>query len=512
MLGVSGAIFDSGDITGSVVISSAPLIGVSGLIFTGGKMTGSFAPKGIGSVVIKSAPLIGVSGAIFDSGDITGSVVISSSTKIGVSGIVDVASMPDINVTEDSVAEIGTEHLGSGAVVGGVSNGSMFPFIMALGSFALTAGSITSIPTTTVAATDLDIRDLSSASDSVEITGTSEIGSVVISSAPLIGISGGIFIDGKMTGSMAMKGIGSMVISSSNLIGISGGIFVGGKIVGSFAPKGIGSVVIKGAPVLGVSGAIFDSGDITGSVVISSSTLIGISGGKLDNLGVTSMPTVTVTASNLDIRDLSSAQDSVEITGTSEIGSVVISSASLIGVSGGIFDSGNITGSVVISSAPLIGVSGVKLNKLIGSVTIGRVAEVSGGIFTGGNLTGSIAIQNEITMQDTGSPCFKTSYLIASGAWSQTWTIGGAGSKLEIHGWHISTDLPGQVRVLISGIANNAYNSGLIANYFINFASGGVVEKTFVSPIIPAGAGSAIGFGTSSAGSTNFTIYGREVK
>ena len=182
------------------------------------------------------------------------------------------------------------------------------------------------------------------------------------------------------------------------------------------------------------------------------------------------------------------------------IGSVSIHSSNLIGVSGDIFTNGDMTGSmamqgigsVIISSSSLVGVSGL--------------------IFTGGDLTGSIAIQNETTMQDVGSPCFKTSYLIASGAWSQTWTIGGAGSKLEIHGWHISTDLPGQVRILISGIANNAYNSGLIANYFLNFASGGAIEKTFSTPIIPAGAGSAIGFGTSSAGSTNFTIYGREVK
>lgn len=49
-----------------------------------------------------------------------------------------------------------------------------------------------------------------------------DLGSVVISSAPLIGVSGLIFTDGKMTGSMAMKGIGSVVISSSTKLGVSG--------------------------------------------------------------------------------------------------------------------------------------------------------------------------------------------------------------------------------------------------------------------------------------------------
>ncbi len=354
--------------TGS--ITSMPSISVA----TGSQVwvqnpVGISGTREIGSVVIKSAPLIGVSGAIFDSGDITGSMVISSSTRLGVSG--------NINVNNP-----------------------------------------------------------------VGISGTSDIGSVVISSAPLLGVSGLIFTDGNLTGSMAMKGTGSMVIASS--------VRLGGSIVN--LPGDLGSVVIASAPLLGVSGLIFTDGKMTGSMAMKG------------------------------------------------IGSMRIASSTLLGVSGLIFTDGNLTGSVslqgvgsvIIKSAPLIGVSGL--------------------IFTGGNLTGSVAIQNEITMQDVGSPCFKTSYLIASGAWSQTWSIGGAGSKLEIHGWHISTNLPGQVRVLISGVSNNAYDSGLIANYFVNFASGGVVEKTFATPIIPAGAGSAIGFGTSSAGSTNFTIFGREVK
>ena len=53
---------------------------------------------------------------------------------------------------------------------------------------------------------------------------------------------------------------------------------------------------------------------------------------------------------------------------------------------------------------------------------------------------------------------------------------------------------------------------GKIAEYHLNYASGATIEKTFCTPIIPAGPGSAIGFGATVAGSTCVTIYGREVK
>ena len=51
-----------------------------------------------------------------------------------------------------------------------------------------------------------------------------------------------------------------------------------------------------------------------------------------------------------------------------------------------------------------------------------------------------------------------------------------------------------------------------IANYNLNYASGAVIEKTFVTPIIPGLADIHTGFGTTVAGSTLVTIYGREIK
>lgn len=104
------------------------------------------------------------------------------------------------------------------------------------------------------------------------------LGSVAIASSSLVGVSGLIFTDGNMTGSMATKGIGSVIVQSSNLIGVSGAIFDSGDITGS--------VVISSSPLLGVSGLIFTDGKMTGSmamkgigsVIIHSSTRVGVSG------------------------------------------------------------------------------------------------------------------------------------------------------------------------------------------------------------------------------------------
>lgn len=93
------------------------------------------------------------------------------------------------------------------------------------------------------------------------------LGSVAIASSALVGVSGLIFTDGKMTGSMAMQGIGSMVISSSNLIGVSGLIFTDGKMTGSMAMQGIGSMVIASSTRLGVSGIVEIAGTVTTTAV-----------------------------------------------------------------------------------------------------------------------------------------------------------------------------------------------------------------------------------------------------
>ena len=428
------------------------------------------------------------------------------------------------------------------------------------------AGSISSVPTTTVTATNLDIRDLSSLSDSVEIKGTGEIGSVVISSAPVLGVSG-LKLD-NLAGSFGVTSLpgdlGSVVISSANRVGISGIVEVSSipAITQSTSPwvtSGtatiagsayvIGSIVISSANKIGVSGIVEVSNDVnlgtawtnTGSVVISGTSIptwrgvgsvtgnVGVSGVKLDNLagsmGVTALPGILgsvyiksgiVGVSGDYFQDMigSVRSQSVQITspwvtsGTSTVAGSVYTTGS-INIATNLSSIGSWTGYTgSIWSMPTTTVTATNLDirdltKATDNVATSGTATVAGSVYT----TGSINIVNEIIMQNVGSPCFKFSYLTASGTYSDTWKIGGAGSKLEIHGWHISSDNPGYVRIVVSGAT-----PGKIAEYHLNYASGATVEKTFCTPIIPAGAGSAIGFGATVAGSTCVTIYGREVK
>jgi len=185
----------------------------------------------IGSVVIKSAPVLGISGAKLDdlkvTNQVAGSIVYLppiTATNLDIR---------DLTVTSDSIVTL----LGSTSVYNRIAGSVVnMPAVdinnpATIGSWTGYTGSIWSMPTTTVASTNLDIRDLVAVTDSVTtgsniwiqnpvgISGTNVIGSVVIKSAPLIGVSGLIFINGNMTGSMAMKGIGSVIISSSTRLG-----------------------------------------------------------------------------------------------------------------------------------------------------------------------------------------------------------------------------------------------------------------------------------------------------
>ena len=104
-----------------------------------------------------------------------------------------------------------------------------------------------------------------------------------------------------------------------------------------------------------------------------------------------------------------------------------------------------------------------------------------------------------------GSPAWKTATATASGTYTQVWEVG-AGSRIEIHGWKVSTNAPGYVSLVLSGTSKT-----LIADYYLEYASGAVVEKSFNTPFIPGEDNIHIGFGTHIAGSTSITIYGREV-
>ena len=113
------------------------------------------------------------------------------------------------------------------------------------------------------------------------------------------------------------------------------GVYPSGLFAGSFALTNVGSVSIHSSNRIGVSGIV----------------------------EVSSMPSVVVTATDLDIRNLTKTSDNVATSGTATVagsvyatGSMVISSASLLGVSGLIFTGGDIVGSVnIATSLPSIG-------------------------------------------------------------------------------------------------------------------------------------------------------------
>ena len=125
-------------------------------------------------------------------------------------------------------------------------------------------------------------------------------------------------------------------------------------------------------------------------------------------------------------------------------------------------------------------------------VIMGSVAVTTGTLVTSGDVI------------SLGSPSFKTVSVGGSDAYTQVWTLANTGSRLEVHGWNISTNSPGLVQLFVSG-----GTPVLIKNYYLNFASGATIEKTFVSPIIPGGAGLGFGVGTTCAGSTDVCVFGR---
>ena len=211
------------------------------------------------------------------------------------------------------------------------------------------------------------------------------------------------------------------------------------------------------------------------NTTFAGSIMIGSVSASVDSIYVQSGDNINITG-----------MPRIGISGTDDIGSVVISSAPLIGVSGGIFDSGDITGSIVISSATKLGVSGI--------------VEVSN------RVAGSIVNMPSLEISDMGSPCFREGTAIASGTYTGVW-VAGAGSRIEVHGWHVSSNLPGIVNII-----GSAEPVDLISSYFLNYASGAVIEKTFCTPFIPRAADIPLGFQTTSAGSTAVTIYGKEVK
>lgn len=368
-----------------------------------------------------------------------------------------------------------SETIGDGR--GNQASGAQYIAGVTQDNFLMVAGSISSMPPVSTSLTGS--IEVFSSTGSVNVYGNlsttagSEVyikaGSVQTYNPIGIGsiwFGGGI---GSVTITNSLPSIGSyttqMVSGLASSIGISGAVNQGTNpwiVLGSFAQTNIGSVTITNSlPAIG---------SYTTQMVSGLASSIGISGAVNQGTNPWVISGIVNLGSNWG--------------GTGSvltIGSVSIANPSIIG------------------SVQTQGVSGTAFN----TVWLGTGSVLLSGT---GVIAGSISVMNGLNLADAGSPSFKISTATASGTYTEVWAIGRPGSRLEVHGYHISTNAPGIVRLANSGTAPLIW-----ATHYLNFQSGATIEKTFVMPIIPHVAGSPICFQTTSAGSTSVTIYGREV-
>jgi len=464
---------------------------------------------------------------------------ITSMPTIVIGSIVD---MPDITVNSPQT-------LGSWT---GMNNGSSF-ILSSPGSIVVT-GSTYVTGSINISTTLLPISGNVLVSGNVNVTQTTN---------PWI-VSGNVLVSGTVF-SIPISGTSySNVVSMPAVVGVSGTLFqnilgsvyVSNQIsvnAGSESWIKAGSVIILGSVnTYGAAASLTGSLEVfssTGSVNVygSLSTSAGseqwIKGGSIQTynpIGIGSMLLVS-SAGSVGVYLLSGTQYTTPTSGTSWVniasGTHYINAIQQSGTN--YVNIVNSLGSIFI--VPKSGTSYVNTTQTTspwvtsGTATIAGSAYVTGSIQIATSLPsigsftamalGSVAITNIGSViqstspwiiagsvnivnssQEVGSPCFKQAGTNASGTYTQVWTIGGTGSRLEVHGWHISTNNPGIVTIV-----GSATTPILISNNFLNYASGALIEKTFSNPIVPQGANVHLGFQTTVAGSTCVTIYGREI-
>jgi len=327
--------------------------------------------------------------------------------------------------------------------------------------------SIGSYTTQTITATDLDIRNLSQLSDDVTVWQAGlDAPWVVTGSVQPYSQLGSVEIWQKTPADLVVSVDSPAAIGSYTTQTVDGTITVTG---------------IETAGSLALQDVSIDTPEAVGSLAVQ--TVDG-------TVGVTNIATAgSLATQNVDgtisVDNFNDLGSSVVVKNFSDLGSTVV------------IDSPETIGSLAVQTVDgTITVTGIST---AGSLAVQKVA---GSVYS----TGSINIISELNLKNIGTG-FKQATGTASGTYTQAWGITGTGSRLEVHGFHISTDNPGYVRMLVSGTTKTE-----IADYNLNYASGATIEKTFVTPIVPGAADIQLGFGTTVAGSTLVTIYGREIK
>ena len=293
---------------------------------------------------------------------------------------------------------------------------------------------IRTMPTTTVTATNLDIRDLASASDSVTAIGSVQVSSIVSNVGVTQQTSPWVVIGSAQASNLLNPHpvIGSVEISNSSLnidVTVSDYVSVIGSpnynlpVIGSVQVSSVGgtvtvgthgvtqsttpwivegSAIQKGTWNVGISAGTNLIGSVVADIVgLSTSDYVSVVGSPNYNLPIIgsvaistirTMPTTTVTATNLDIRDLTSTSDSVNAIGSVEVSNNAFKPLFIVGspnyelpVSATIS-----TGSgMVIYSGAITNIAKVDTGNLaiIGSV---QVSSITGVLPAGTNVIGSV--------------------------------------------------------------------------------------------------------------------------
>ena len=410
VLGVSGTLFQ--DMLGSTYITNSSDVG---------GYAGSDSYVKAGSVLLQDA-----SGVLlyFENNTVPGSVVSMPTTTITATNldIRDLVAASD-SVTTGSVMYQGERYGVSGIVDANVTNSSLQTLLGSTSVYNRIAGSIVDMPTVTVTSTDLDVRDLSVSQDSV----VAHLGSTSIYNR----IAGSIVDMPSVTVTATNLDIRDLSATQDNVgIGISTGSIE------------VWQTTNADMQVQATQEGTWDVGNLTtGSVRIvsqadTSRTVTNRVAGSIVN-----MPTTTVTATNLDIRDLTSASDNVEVVG----------------------------------SVALTNIGSVRQANPAQPFIIEPIRDIFG--FSGVSLIGSF----------TGSDII----------------FPGAGSSIFLKGFNISAELASKCRIFFSGGTSTVVNtfslpnSGTVAMNLLGMEPSGAVDQP-------------ITIGKFDAGSIHATVFGRD--
>lgn len=257
---------------------------------TGSQEISNFPTQYPGSVYVTNAVDVTTTTADYMS------IIGSPNYKLPVIGSVEISNNINVDITTDDYISI----------VG--SPNYNLPII---GSIAIPAS-------VTISSTDLDIRDLTSASDSISVVGSVQISS----SASNIGIT-------QQTTPWIIEG-SAIQKGNWNVGSILSALPAGTNLLGSAIIADGGNTITVDGTVTANQGGTWNVGtltSITNAVDVNTTTadyisIIGSPNYSLPIIGSMAIPSsVTVTATNLDIRDLTSASDSVSVVGSVQISS-----------------------------------------------------------------------------------------------------------------------------------------------------------------------------------------------